>query len=512
MSSNAPLRPERTVIAESLEMPRMLNGLWQLAGGHDQDVNIADASASMDTLIETGLDGFDMADHYGDSEIVVGHHNTTHAPGPKSTAFTKWCPAENGIKTFANAEAAVDLALARMHQTQIALLQYHIWDYTDDTYIHNLTHLTELRSQGKIAHIGLTNTDAAHLKLLLDTGFPIVSNQVSCSVLDRRVVTGQLNDLCIARGVGLLCYGTLLGGFLSEKWLGQPEPADIEALNWSLRKYLRFIHAAGGWESFQMVLEALDQVAKKHSVPIAAVATRWVLEIPSVKAVIIGTRLNEQSRSYADRNLLAFSFQLDDEDRSLIRAAQDGLTDIPGDCGDEYRRPPFLTAAGDLSDHVKATDRAREVRDAVAKGQRVEYLTGSRWEPICGYSRAVRIGPRIHISGTTANPPPGMPSLTVIGGASAESQTVWIFDIIEGALKALGSSMKDIVRTRIMLQDTKDCEAVSKAHGWVMQCAGILPANTLVQVGLYEEQFRVEIEAWAEVGSAEQGVLQVFGS
>lgn len=130
--------------------------------------------------------------------------------------------------------------------------------------------------------------------------------------------------------------------------------------------------------------------------------------------------------------------------------------------------------------------------------------------PPQGYSRAVRIGSHIHISGTTANPPPGIPSLAVIGGPSAESQAVWIFDIIEGALKALGSSIKDIVRTRVMLQDAKDCEAVSTVHGWVMRCAGILPANTLVQVGLYEEQFLVEIEAWAEAESAEHGVLQVF--
>lgn len=336
-----------------------------------------------------------MADHYGDAEKVIGYHHT-HIPTTKLTAFTKWCPAENGVKTFANVEAAVDLALQRMGQTQIALLQYHIWDYTNDTYIHNLTHLTALRSQGKIAHIGLTNTDAAHLKLLLDTGFPIASNQVSCSVLDRRVMTGRLNDLCIVRDVGLLCYGTLLGGFLSEKWLDQPEPMDPGALNWSLRKYLRFIHAAGGWAPFQTVLAALGVVARKHGVPIAAVATRWVLDIPSVKAVIVGTRLNKQSRAYAEKNLLAFSFNLDDEDRRVIATAQGGLRDIPGDCGDEYRRPPFLTAAGDLSHHLKETDQARGVREAIAKGQRVEYLTGSKWEPICVSSLQICI---IHTHG-----------------------------------------------------------------------------------------------------------------
>lgn len=325
------------------------------------------------------------------------------------TAFTKWCPAENGIKTFENAEAAVDLALQRMGQKQVSLLQCqavpppsqtpngtlcllytdpsnpdHIWDYTDDTYIHNLLHLTTLRARGKIAHIGLTNVDAPHLRMLLDTGIPVATNQVSCSVLDRRAASrGRgLGALCEARGVGLLCYGTLLGGLLTERWLGRQEP-DPRPLNWSLRKYLRFVRAAGGWAAFQGVLRALDAVARRHRVPIAAVATRWVLDVPGVSAVIVGTRLGADSRARAESNLLAFSFALDEGDRALIAEAQEALTDIPGDCGDEYRRPPYLTAAGDLSHHLTETDRARQVREAIVKGQRVEYLTGSKWEPIC---------------------------------------------------------------------------------------------------------------------------------
>lgn len=218
--------------------------------------------------------------------------------------------------------------------------------------------------------------------MLIDSGFTIATNQVPCSVLDLRVQRGRLNDLCLENGVGLLCYGTLMGGFLSEKWVGQPEPKDVNELNWSLRKYLRFIWAAGGWGAYQGVLGALQGVAQKHGVPISAVATRYVLDIPSVKGVIVGSRLGANSEAYVASNLKAFAFSLDDKDRRAIAKAQEALKDLPGDSGDEYRRPPYLTAAGNLSDHLEETDRSRQVSEAIANGQRVEYSSGSKWEPI----------------------------------------------------------------------------------------------------------------------------------
>ncbi|KAK8034889.1 hypothetical protein PG993_009884 [Apiospora rasikravindrae] len=357
------LRVEQCTIAGSLRIPRMINGLWQLAGGHDTDIDISVAAEAMKPFrIDAGLWCFDMADHYGDAEVVVGQFNaSTTNDSRKLTAFTKWCPPEDGEKSFENAEAAVDRALTRMGQRSIALMQYHIWDYSDDTYLHNLDHLRRLQSRGKIQHIGLTNTDAAHLEQLLHSGFPIATNQVPCSVIDRRVIQGNLASVCAEHGVGILAYGTLLGGFLTEKWLGADEPQDMEALNWSLRKYLRFIRAAGGWAPFQRILRCLASVARKHGIPIAAVATRWVLDIPVVSAVVVGCRLSQDSLTWAKLNLAAFSFALDEADRKAIAEAQRGLKDIPGDCGDEYRRPPYLTATGDLSHHLKETKAAEAV-------------------------------------------------------------------------------------------------------------------------------------------------------
>uniref|UniRef100_L2GII1 Aldo/keto reductase, putative n=1 Tax=Colletotrichum fructicola (strain Nara gc5) TaxID=1213859 RepID=L2GII1_COLFN len=475
---------ERTTIAGSIEIPRILNGLWQLAGGHDQDVDVAAAAKAMKPLIDAGLDAFDMADHYGPAELVLGEHTRTTTDRPV-TAFTKWCPPETGDKSFATAEAAIGRALERMGAAQIALMQYHVWDYTDDTYLVNLAHLRTLQARGKIAHVGLTNVDTAHLEMLLDSGYEVVSNQVSVSVVDLRVVKGRMARVCEERGVGLLAYGTLLGGFLGERWVGVEEPKE-EGLNWSLRKYLRFIQVAGGWEAFQGVLAAVAGVAKKHGVSVAAVAMRWMLDVPAVKAVIIGARLSEQSLEYAQKNVEAFGFELDEEDRAAIAKAQE-----------------------DLSDHIKESNEMQKVEEAIAMGKRVEFHSGSKWEPICGYSRAVRFGNIIRVSGTTANPPQELQGqLGVVGGKSAKSQAVASLDIIERAVRRLGGSMADVVRTRVMLQREEDVEGVSAAHGWVFNCRGVWAAHTktTTTAGLSGDDVLVEIEAEAVVGSGKSVV------
>lgn len=99
-------------------------------------------------------------------------------------------------------------------------------------------------------------------------------------------------------------------------------------------------------------------------------AIRYVLDIPVVSAMIVGTRLS------------AFSLQLGKEDHALIAEAQEKLKDIPGDCGDEYCRPPFLTSTGDLSHHLGESNELLAVERAVTQGKRIEYCSGSKWEPI----------------------------------------------------------------------------------------------------------------------------------
>lgn len=130
------------------------------------------------------------------------------------------------------------------------------------------------------------------------------------------------------------------------------------------------------------MLQALATISRRRGVSISAVATRYVRDIPIVSAVIVGTRLTSDSTKYIQSNLSAFSFQLSEEDRALIAKAQEKLHNIPGDCGDEYRRPPFLTAKGDLSDHLKESKESLALSKAVAQGMRIEYSSESTWESI----------------------------------------------------------------------------------------------------------------------------------
>ena len=485
-------RPERTALAPGLEISRVVTGLWQVAdmerGGRLLDPEAG--AAAMAGYAAAGFDTFDMADHYGSAEIITGHL-LQRAEGRGVRAFTKWCPPP-GPMTPQAVRDGVRRSLDRMRTSRIDLMQFHWWTFEHPGWIDAMTELARLREEGLIGEIGLTNFDTAHLRVLLAEGIPVVSNQICLSLLDRRA-TGAMAALCAQRGVKLLAYGTLGGGFLSERWLGAAEPAEVG--DWSKMKYSRFIREIGGWAALQGVLQAAHRIAQRHGVSIANVATRWVLEQPAVAAVIVGARLGE--REHRDDNLRLFGFALDDEDRQALAQAFAGTRAIPGDCGDEYRKPPFLTASGDLSHHLDAlppvwAPQPVARRDGATPRQRVD--TGSAWEPLAGYSRAVRSGNRILVSGTTATHGSGR----LIGAGDAAAQATYILDKIAASLGALGGRLEDVVRTRVYLTHLDDWRGVSEVHGRVF--GDIRPANTLLQVaGLVGEGYRVEIEAEAEI-------------
>jgi len=480
----------RHAFSETLTIARALVGLWQVAD-IEKDGVVMDPEVGADHLeayARAGFGTFDMADHYGSAELIAGALARRDLPD-RPVICTKWCPAP-GPMTPDVVRAGVMERLERLGTERVDLLQFHWWSFEHPAWLDALHEMARLRAEGLIGEIGVTNFDAAHLHLAVADGIPLVSNQVPFSLLDRRAA-GPLSALCAGSDLRLLAYGTLAGGFLSERWLGQPEPAEIT--DWSKMKYKRFIDTAGGWEAYQCVLSAAARIAAKHQVSLANVATRWVLEHQAVAGVIIGARLGEAQHSTDNTRL--FGFALDAEDHALLDAAFAQTTPLPGDCGDEYRKPPFLTASGDLSHHLDAIPSAMTVEPVPHRPGAMRALSGSEWEDIAGYCRAQRIGERVLVSGTTATA--GADRVVAPGDAGA--QTTFVLDKIAAALTALGAGIEDVVRTRVYLSHAEDVMAVSQAHGRVF--GAVKPANTLFEVSRLIGDYRVEIEAEAIVSA-----------
>lgn len=480
---------DRYLLAPGLEVSRVITGLWQIAdmerGGHVLDP--AATSPAMATYVEAGLPTFDMADHYGSAELIAGHFRAMHPLGASSQLFTKWVPAPGAVTRDA-VRAAVLRACKRLRTERVDLMQFHAWRFSDPSWLDALFYLQELKGEGLIGHLGVTNFDTAHLRVAVRSGIELVSNQVSSSLIDRRSA-GRMADFCAENGIAILAYGTLAGGFLTERWLGAAEPVGSELSTWSLMKYKRFIDAAGGWEAVQGVLQAAHRVARRLGVSVANVATRYVLEQRGVAAVIIGARLGQ--RAHVAETTRLFSFRLDAESRAELDAAISRLDPVPGDCGDEYRRPPYLTASGDLRHHLASFPAPYPVR--VDGHGRQRAFSGTPWEDLAGFCRAVRVGDRVLVSGTTATH-----GARCIGGRDPAAQAHFVIDKIEGALESLGADLADVVRTRVFVRRMEDWEPVARAHG--ERFAGIHPANTLVQAALVGDEYLVEMEAEAVRG------------
>ena len=478
---------ERVQLAPGLSISRVVTGLWQIAdmerGG--RPVDPVATAAAMRPYVDAGLTTFDMADHYGSAEVVCGTYRARTGAGDVQL-LTKWVPPP-GTSRPEDARAAVEQALQRLRSDRIDLLQFHAWSFADPSWLDCLAHLQELKREGLVGALGVTNFDTAHLRVALHTGIDIVSNQVSYSLLDSRA-RGDMAELCAEHGVGILAFGTLAGGFLTERWLGRPEPEAGALRTWSEMKYKRFIDVTCEWDAFQRLLGAVKRIADRRGASMANVAGRAILDRPSVAGIVVGARLG-RSEHIAD-SLRTCVLELGDQDREELDAAVGALRRVPGDCGDEYRRAPFLTASGDLSHHLVEMPAPYPVR--VGADGRSRVLSGTVWEGLAGFGRAVREGDRILVSGTTATH-----GDRAVGGTDPAAQAHVCIDKIEGALLSLGARLEDVVRTRVYIRRAEDWEAVSRAHG--ARFGHVRPANTLVQAGIIGEEYLVEIEAEAVV-------------
>ncbi|WP_051038488.1 aldo/keto reductase [Gloeocapsa sp. PCC 7428] len=332
----------RLQFTEDLNICRILNGMWQVSGGHGR-INPQVAIQNMFEYKTAGFTTWDLADHYGPAEDFIGEFRRQLAAKygkaalSEIQAFTKWVPRPGRMTKKIVAEN-IDISRRRMDTETLDLLQFHWWEYRDRSYLDALNYMAELQEEGKIKHLALTNFDTEHLEIIHQNGINIVSNQVQYSLIDRRPQV-RMSSYCQQHNVQLFAYGSLCGGFLSEKYLGKPEPRGGELNTVSLRKYKNMIDAWGGWQLFQELLTTLKAIAEKHAVSIANIAIRYVLEQPAVAGAIVGARLSISQ--HIEDNAAVFSFALDTTDCQQIEtilAKSRNLYQLIGDCGDEYRR------------------------------------------------------------------------------------------------------------------------------------------------------------------------------
>ncbi len=228
-----------------------------------------------------GFTTFDCADIYTGVEELIGAARRAYADRHGAAALkalkvhTKFVPDLAHLHEVDRiyVRTIIERSLRRLGQERLDLVQFHWWDYAVPGCMDAARWLEELRAEGKIDLIGGTNFDTPHTEKLVASGIPLASMQVQYSLLDARP-EHALVEACRKHHVHLLVYGTVAGGFLGDRWLGQPEPqAPLE--NRSLTKYKLVIDDFGGWDLFQALLRVLRNVANRHGVDIATIASRY---------------------------------------------------------------------------------------------------------------------------------------------------------------------------------------------------------------------------------------------
>jgi aryl-alcohol dehydrogenase-like predicted oxidoreductase len=304
----------RVTLPGGYSISRLIKGGWQLVGDHGT-VNAEQARCDMASFVTAGITTFDCADIYAGVEELIGTFRRAFPElAARMQVHTKLVPDLSELERIdlRYLERIIDRSLLRLGMERLDLVQFHWWDFGVPRYVEAAIALEKLRRAGKIAHLAVTNFDTARLRELLDAGVPVLAHQVQYSLLDQRPKSSMVG-LCQEHGIALLCYGTVAGGFLSERWLGRPEP-DSPFANRSLTKYKLIIDDFGGWALFQELLAVLARIAARHGSDIASVATRAVLDRAGVAAAIVGATNTAHLQAHSRIGVLS----LDSSDLAAI--------------------------------------------------------------------------------------------------------------------------------------------------------------------------------------------------
>ncbi len=325
-------------MADGTPIPRLILGGWQTRAGDGET-----ALAHLLGCAEAGMRAFETADAYPGHEALLGRFRAAWAArggDPEALRFhTRYNPdLSDGRPSAKQVTAAIDRALEELGVDRLDLLQLQWWRFDVPGWSQTLEQMAKLAAEGKIDRIGVTNFGPDTLAPLLEVGLPIASNQVQYSLIDTRPEK-SLAALCQRHSVVLFAYGPLAGGFLTERWLGRPDPGPGGEGDDFSREYRFMIEAFGGWALHQGLLGVLDEIARRRGFSIVQVALRWLLDRPGLSAALVGA----SSSSRIGDLLRVFDLILDHAEQAAIEAATARRRGPEGEVSELERDPdgPF---------------------------------------------------------------------------------------------------------------------------------------------------------------------------
>ena len=306
--------PRRRIGASGLQAGTVGVGTWQWGDqaywdDHDGQ-EPTDIAATYHATLDRGADFLDTAELYGfgESERVIGRLRTGDARS--AVVATKYMPAPTRWRVRA-ADAAIDASLKRLGVDQIDLYQVH-WPYSFIPHRRLLRRLARAVDDGRLAHVGVSNFTAPQMRrahaVLADAGVPLVSNQVSYSLLRRAPEVNGVLDACHELDVTLIAYSPLAQGLLSGKY----GPGGRQPRSRPLRRVLR----AKTPERVMPLLDTLRRIGESVGATAGQVAVAWTLRDSAVLP-IVGARTSGQAEANADAALI----DLDDKALRELDAA-----------------------------------------------------------------------------------------------------------------------------------------------------------------------------------------------
>ncbi|WP_339115535.1 aldo/keto reductase [Thioclava sp. GXIMD2076] len=322
----------RATLGPGYEISRVIRGGWQLAGGHGA-IDQAEAVEDLVATAQAGITTFDCADIYTGVEEIIGAFRRSYASrfGAESLGqirvHTKCVPDLDKLARLTRPmlRETVARSAQRLGVERLDLVQFHWWDYAQGDWLEAASWLREFQDEGLIHLLSGTNFGTDQVAAMFGAGIRLATLQTQYSLLDLRPEK-RMAALAAREGMQFLCYGTVAGGFLSDRWLGRPDPKG-EMENRSLTKYHLIIEDFGGWDLFQSLLGCLRTVADRHRSDIATVASAVMLTRPQVAGVIVGAR----NRAHLAANLRIGTLALSPEDLAAIEAVLAQSVPLEGD-------------------------------------------------------------------------------------------------------------------------------------------------------------------------------------